>query len=109
MDNASYKASIKNIQNLTYISKERIRRELLKLLASQFAKEVMIKLVDENIFHYIGLPSITISSKLLQKISFKIDDSLVNLATLCNLSTTQNANKVTQLSAYLQTLPKTRQ
>jgi poly(A) polymerase len=102
IDTASYTASIKNIQNLTYISKERIRRELLKLLASQFAKEVLIKLTDENIFHYIGLPSITIISKLLQKISFKIDDPLVNLAILCNLSTTQNANKVTQLKNNLQ-------
>jgi poly(A) polymerase len=102
IDDASYKASIKNIQNLEYISKERIRSELLKLLASQFAKEVLIKLTEENIFHYIGLSSITISSKLLQRINFKIDDPLVNLATLCNLSTTQNANKVAQLKNNLQ-------
>ena len=34
--------------------------------------------------------------------NFKIDDPLVNLATLCNLSTTQNANKVAQLKNNLQ-------
>jgi poly(A) polymerase len=102
IDQDSYKASMENIQSLELISKERIKRELIKLLASKFAKEVIIKLNNENILHHIGLPSIVVSNEQLQKIDFKINDPLVNLAILCNLSTIQNKNKITLLKNNLQ-------
>ena len=102
IDQDSYKASVENIQSLELISKERIKRELIKLLASKFAKEVIIKLNNENILHHIGLPSIVVSNEQLQKINFKINDPLVNLAILCNLSIIQNKNKITLLKNNLQ-------
>ncbi len=102
IDQDSYKASIENIQSLELISKERIKRELIKLLTSKFAKEVIIKLHNENILRYIGLPSIIISNEQLQKINLKINDPLVNLAILCNLSIIQNENKITLLKNNLQ-------
>ena len=102
IDQDSYKASVENIQSLELISKERIKRELIKLLASKFAKEVIIKLNNENILHHIGLPSIVVSNEQLQKINFKINDPLVNLAILCNLSTIQNENKITLIKNNLQ-------
>jgi poly(A) polymerase len=102
IDQDSYEASVENIQSLELISRERIKRELIKLLASKFAKEVIIKLNNENILHHIGLPSIVVSNEQLQKINFKINDPLVNLAILCNLCTIQNENKITLLKNNLQ-------
>ncbi len=102
IDQDSYKASIENIQSLELISKERIKREVIKLLASKFAKEILIKLNNENILHYIGLSSLTVNSELLHKIIFKINDPLVNLAILCNLSIIQPENKITLIKNNLQ-------
>lgn len=102
IDQDSYKASMENIPSLELISQERIKRELIKLLTSKFAKEVIIKLSNKNILQHIGLPSIVISNEQLQKINFKINDPLVNLAILCNLSTIQNENKITLLKNNLQ-------
>lgn len=102
IDCDSYSASIKNIQNLKLISKERIKSELIKLLAAKFAKEIMIKLNAANTFQHIGLSSIAIDSELLQKISFKVNDPFVNLAILCNLSTIENGSVITQLKNNLQ-------
>ena len=40
IDEASYTAAVNQIGNLQYISKERIKNELLKLLGAPYGKEV---------------------------------------------------------------------
>ena len=101
MDNDSYKASLENIQNLKHISRERIKKELKKLLASKFIKEVIIQLNKENVLKFIGLSQVIVKQEILKNINFKIDDPLVNLAILVNVSEHQTKDKVKILKEEL--------
>jgi poly(A) polymerase len=101
IDDDSYIASIHNIHNLELISRERIKKELMKLLASPFAKEVIIKLNKLNNLQYIGLSSISINNKILQSTKFRINDPLVNLAILSKLSTQNNEKNIALKTSLL--------
>ena len=101
IDHDSYKVSIENIKNLTHVSKERTKKELKKLLASKFVKEVIIQLNKENVLKFIGLSQVIVKQDILKNINFKIGDPLVNLAILVNVSENQTKDKVKILKKEL--------
>ena len=82
IDKRSYQASVQYAENIKRISKSRIRQEVMKLLSSQYVKEVLIQINQNNIFQHIGLSPIIISNKKLRNINFKLGDAIVNLAIL---------------------------
>ena len=102
IDNASYTAAINNAQNLQYISKERIRHELLKLLGSLYAKDVVIMLNQEQILTHIGFPKNTfLDNERLEKIAFKQDDPMINLAILISISNNQKKEYLDELKGNI--------
>ncbi len=101
IDHDSYKVSIENIKNLKHISKERIKKELIKLLGSKFVKDTLIQLNIEDVLKFIGLSQVIVKQVILKNINFKIGDPLVNLAILVNVSEIQTKDKVKILKEEL--------
>ncbi|MSO13809.1 CCA tRNA nucleotidyltransferase [Rickettsiales endosymbiont of Trichoplax sp. H2] len=101
IDHDSYKVSIENIKNLKHVSKERIKKELIKLLGSKFVKDTLIQLNKENVLKFIGLSQVIVKQEILKNINFKIGDPLVNLAILVNVSEIQTKDKVKILKEEL--------
>ena len=86
IDHISYTAVMESISNLQYISSERIKRELLKLLGSAHAKDVIIMLNRERVLRHIGLSPMILDNNKTEAVTFKKDDPIVNLAILIILS-----------------------
>ena len=101
IDHDSYKVSIENIKNLKHVSKERIKKELIKLLGSKFVKDTLIQLNIEDVLKFIGLSQVIVKQVILKNINFKIGDPLVNLAILVNVSEIQTKDKVKILKEEL--------
>ena len=102
VNSEGYAISINNIQLLRFVSKERIKQELIKLLNFKFAKKIIAKIINKNSFKYTGFFSITFNSRhLLNYICFKIYDPLINLSLLYNLSNIIYLNKLAKLQKRL--------
>lgn len=82
LDKHSYQTSIQYAANIKFVSKDRIKQEVMKLLGSQYVKEVLIQINQDNIFQHIGLSPIIIDNKNLKKLNFKLGDAIINLAIL---------------------------
>ena len=90
IDFGSYLAAIKNIGLVELLPRERVKKEVMRLLCSKYAKDVLIELNKKNYFPYIGLSTVIINNRKLEEIELKIGDSLVNLAILLSISKTFN-------------------
>ncbi|KJV56767.1 poly A polymerase head domain protein [Orientia chuto str. Dubai] len=55
IDQEGYQSCAKNAKSLTILSKERIIQELNKIIVSPNAYRTLVKMVEINITHYIGL------------------------------------------------------
>ena len=97
IDHESYIAAIDNISNLQHISCERIKCELLRLLRSTYAKDVIIRLNKEQVLGYIGLSRATLDNKKIEAVTFKKDDPMVNLSILIILSNNQKVEYLNEL------------
>ena len=97
IDSASYTAAIDGISNLRHISRERIKRELLKLLGSAYAKDIIIMLNKEQVLKHIGLFKTILDNKKIEATTFRKADPIVNLAILIILSGNQKEKCLDEL------------
>jgi poly(A) polymerase len=98
VDKASYAAAVSQIENLQYISKERIKNELLKLLGAPYGKEVVALLNQKQLLPHIGFSqNISLDNNKLANIAFRKDDPILNLAILILLSGNQKTGYLEKL------------
>ena len=101
IDHVSYIAVINQIGNLVNISRERIKRELLKLLGSTYAKEVILMLNKEQALEHIGLSKMVFNNDAIRTVTFKKGDPLVSLAILIILSQNQKKEYLYELKGSI--------
>ncbi|WPX96649.1 CCA tRNA nucleotidyltransferase [Candidatus Bandiella euplotis] len=97
IDDASYNAAIGGISNLVYISKERIKRELFKLLSAKYGLEVISMLNNAHVLQYIGFPQGIVLPQSMGHITFQEMEPLTNLAIIIAITGAEKPQHLDEL------------